>query len=222
MSYAPIRKITNSGSRKNTGFFPSIKNERPVAFESLLERDYMYLLEYDDDVITYKEQPLTISYCLDNRIRRYTPDFSVKRKNKTQLIEIKPQSKLKKILYDDYMLKKYNAAALFCKSNGYSEFNIVTDEEIRSGHLLNNIKYLFSYSKLVVPAFEKLEIRNELMIGGRQQLTQLLSKLCKNDTHSYNYHAYILAMLFNKEIQTNLAEPICLKSYVYVEYTEVN
>jgi hypothetical protein len=206
--YIAARKIKNSGTKKNTGFFPSIKNERPVAFESLLELDYMYLLEFDSDVIGYKEQPITIKYCYSNRNYKYTPDILVQRKNGIQIIEIKPQSKLQKILSDDFMLKKYNAAAQYCKSKGYSEFKIITDEEIRSGNILKNIKYLFSYSRLDIPASYKMRIRNELMLSGSVQISQLLSEICESEDQVSKYYSYILSLLYHKEIMTDLQNPI--------------
>lgn len=63
-----------------------------IWYESLSERDYMYLLEIDPDVLSYSSQPLKIIYTLDNRQRRYTPDFLVERRRQKQIIEIKSAS----------------------------------------------------------------------------------------------------------------------------------
>ena len=81
----PVRKITNQGNKKKIGFFPSEKNGRSTAWESLVERDFMYLLEFDSSVISYIEQPLTISYKDNGKNYKYTPDLMVVRKNKTQI-----------------------------------------------------------------------------------------------------------------------------------------
>lgn len=214
MDHIPTRKITNTGTRKNTGFFPSQKNERPVAFESLLELDYIYLLEFDDDVVKYTEQPLTITYTISNRSYKYTPDFLVERKNKTQLIEIKPESKLQIILNDESKFNKYKAAAQYCKSKEYSSFEIVTDNDIRNGNLLNNVKFLFAYHNVNVPAINKLKIRNELVANGPQQICQLLTELCENETQFSKFFSYILSLLYSHEIRTNLLEPINKNSIV--------
>ncbi len=218
--YKPVRKIKNSGTKKNTGFFPSKKNERPVAFESLLERDYLYLLEFDCDVISYKEQPITISYYYSHNSYRYTPDFWVQRKNKTQLIEIKPKSKLQSILSDNFKSKKFMVAAQYCKSNNVSEFKIVTDEEIRQGNILNNIKYLFSYSRLDMPASIKLKIRNELIVSGPQPIFKLLSNVCDSSDYS-KYYSFILSMVYNQEIFIDLQTPISTSSLIQIKYTRV-
>ena len=61
-----VRRITNGG-RKVIGKFPSIKNGGMVWWESQIERDYFYLLEFDSDVIIYWAQPLKIRYYLDGR-----------------------------------------------------------------------------------------------------------------------------------------------------------
>ena len=43
----PIRKIPKYGAQKNIGKFSSVKTGRVAWYESLLERDYMYLLDFD-------------------------------------------------------------------------------------------------------------------------------------------------------------------------------
>ena len=51
------RKITNRGSKKVIGKFPSLKMNTTIWWESQLERDYIYLLEIDPDVTAYQGQP---------------------------------------------------------------------------------------------------------------------------------------------------------------------
>lgn len=46
----------------------------------------MYLLETDPDVLSYQSQPRSIFYTLDNRKRRYNPDFLVERRSKKLLL----------------------------------------------------------------------------------------------------------------------------------------
>ncbi len=77
----PVRKITNSGSRKNTGYVPSLKNERPIAYESLLERDCIYLFEFDDAISSYSEQPFKITYHIQNRSSIFISPSKIKYKS---------------------------------------------------------------------------------------------------------------------------------------------
>ena len=62
-------------------------------WESQIERDFIYLLEFDSEVLSYQEQPLRIQYVRDGRVHKYTPDFLVKRANRRQIIEVKPERK---------------------------------------------------------------------------------------------------------------------------------
>ncbi|HEU5379687.1 MAG TPA: TnsA endonuclease N-terminal domain-containing protein, partial [Ktedonobacteraceae bacterium] len=72
----PVRNVSNHGGNM-TGAIPSRKLGRMVHFESLTERAYIYLLEHDDQVTRYEEQPCTIHYHVEEQRRRYTPDFAV-------------------------------------------------------------------------------------------------------------------------------------------------
>lgn len=89
----PVRKITNSGTKKNIGKFPSVKMQTSVWYESHLERDYIYLLEIDPDVLSFSGQPFKITYSLDGSQRKYTPDFFVTRGQGVQVVEVKPADK---------------------------------------------------------------------------------------------------------------------------------
>ena len=70
----PVRNVSNRGGNA-IGRFPSLKMQRMIAFESLLERDFIYLLDYDAAVTWFEEQPLTIEYQHEGKLRHYTPDF---------------------------------------------------------------------------------------------------------------------------------------------------
>ena len=56
-----------------TKFF-SNKSRRRLLSEFTLERDYYHYLEWDDSVEKYMEQPCTVQYYHDGKLRNYTPD----------------------------------------------------------------------------------------------------------------------------------------------------
>jgi hypothetical protein len=89
-----VRKISNAGCKKVIGKFPSIKMQTAIWWESQIERDYIYLLEIDPNVISYQGQPFKISYQEKGKPRTYIPDFWVKRKQQEQVTEVKPNSKI--------------------------------------------------------------------------------------------------------------------------------
>jgi hypothetical protein len=57
----PVRKIPKN-YRGVTGLVASELNAKQTAFESTLERDFMLLVEFDPNVLSYEEQPVRIDY----------------------------------------------------------------------------------------------------------------------------------------------------------------
>ncbi len=215
MNNASSRKITNIRSTKKTGCFPSKKNGRNIRFESLIERDYIHLLEFDNDVLSYIEQPITIKYSHNNKKYRYTPDFKVIRKEKIQLIETKPHSKYSRILEDENKRRKFDAALNYCAYNNY-EFKVVTDSNIRNGNLLRNIKYLFMYSSINVPAIEKDCLINKISLIMPISINELLDELRLDNSSKSQYQRYIFSLLYAQHLLTDLTQAISLKSYIWI------
>jgi hypothetical protein len=129
------------------GFFPSLKMGRLLWFESYLERDFMILLDFDPDVEAFYEQPLTINYQANGRAYKYTPDFRVVRGQRTALIECKPKARVD----TPENSRKFRAAQDFC-AQAHWDFFVVTDEELRRGFRLPNIKLLTRYARLEGPS----------------------------------------------------------------------
>src|SRR5947209_3693432 len=121
-----VRKITNKGGKKVIGKFPSHKMRRLICWESQIERDYIYLLEFDPAVVSYAEQPLRISYHLDGKERHYTPDFLVKRVDKNLIVEVKQVEEAQK----EEKQRLFRIASAICARDNY-EFVVVTDTMIR-------------------------------------------------------------------------------------------
>jgi hypothetical protein len=140
-----VRKPSNKGGvRKNIGKFPSLKVGRNIWWESLLERDYIHLLEFDSDVTKYEEQPVRVAYPFEGRVRHYTPDFLVERKDGRRIIvEVKSKEKASTEEFRLFLL----AVAPVIQKLGY-EFIVVTDEMIRVEPLLENVKILWGYSRV--------------------------------------------------------------------------
>jgi len=132
LNLKPTRRITKS-HRSITGKKPSKKTGNSHRFESALERDYITLLEFDDQVDYYIEQPLAIHYLHDGNDRVYTRDFFVVYKSsantKPLLSEIKYKADL--ALHEADYKPKFNAAIKFSYENGY-QFSIITEDSIRT------------------------------------------------------------------------------------------
>lgn len=138
----PVRRIPRFGAQKNIGKFASVKTGRVAWYESLLERDYMYLLDFDPEVTYWHEQPLKIRYVLDGKTHFYTPDLEVDRDAKKQLVEVKSQEQVESGKFDSL----FAAATSVSKDEGY-EFVIATDQFIRQQPRLDSVKKLWKYAR---------------------------------------------------------------------------
>ena len=122
-----VRKVSNRGGNV-IGYFPSIKMQRMIAFESLIERDYLYLLDYELGVEWFEEQPLTIEYRHKGKPFHYTPDFHTVEAGRYVLVECKPHALVDK----EENQRKFRAARTWCTNRGW-KFRVVTDRDIRTG-----------------------------------------------------------------------------------------
>lgn len=141
----PIRKIKKN-YRSVTGTFASIKNNRNIFYESLLERDCFLLLEFDDTVESYEEQPLKIPYTRYGKKINYTPDCLVHYNNGILpcIIEVKFSNEIKEkkvFLQDKFeQIEKYLA-------NNDMNFKLFTEIDVDEIYL-ENIKFIYNYSVL--------------------------------------------------------------------------
>jgi hypothetical protein len=137
-----VRKISNAGRRQVIGKFPSIKMKTVIWWESQIERDYIYLLEIDPNVISYQGQPFQISYQQQGKSRIYTPDFFVKRNQIQQVVEVKANSQINKLQNK----RLWQIITNWCQKQNW-QFLVITDQMIRQQPKLNNIKLLFKYAR---------------------------------------------------------------------------
>ncbi|HEV2864651.1 MAG TPA: TnsA endonuclease N-terminal domain-containing protein [Pyrinomonadaceae bacterium] len=149
-----VRRPSNRGGiRKNIGKTPSLKAGRPVWWESLLERDLVHLLEIDPDVVTYSEQPFRVLYSFEGKIRRYTPDFLVERKNKWQVVEVKSKEKASSEAFRLFRLStepeilKHARKFMADDDKRVCEFVVATEDKIRVQPRLENVKILRGYAR---------------------------------------------------------------------------
>lgn len=148
----PVRKATNRG-RNIIGYFPSIKMGRMINFESLIERDFIYLLDFEPGVEQFCEQPMTIEYHYEGKKRRYTPDFHVVHSGQDLLFECKP----KRMVDDPENQLKFEAARRWCSEQGWT-FGLVTDERLTANFRVENVKLLTRFARYVVDAEVKGQI----------------------------------------------------------------
>lgn len=206
----PVRRVSNRGGNV-IGLFPSVKMRRMVAFESLIERDYLYFLDYDADVEWFEEQPLTIEYPCEGKTLHYTPDFHTVEAGRDVLVECKPLAFVDR----DENQRKFKAAHIWCEGRGWI-FHIVTDDELRTGSRLENVKLLTRYARHIVEPQAKGGIYALLHAA---QAAMSMDELAKSiiGVDYATATATILCMAFHHEIHIPLEEgPIFGGTSIYL------
>ncbi|MCC5796352.1 MAG: hypothetical protein JJU48_03390 [Methylophaga sp.] len=135
------RKITNHGREMVTGGFASKKNKMIVKWESQIEQDFLFHLEFDDSVLSYRSQAYRLDYNFEGKVTHHFPDIQVTRANgQIDYYEIKP---LDKTTSDKFKSRtKAIAERMASLGHGYA---VVTDADIRIQPRLENLKILYRY-----------------------------------------------------------------------------
>lgn len=224
------RKIGPKPSSASGRFISRKQNNRIIQFESSLERDFIYLCEFDNNIIRYIDQPTKIEY-IDSKGKKriYTPDFLVEyKKNQKQsdIIEIKYSNYLSKNshLYEE----KFHHARLYCKKNALT-FSVLTEKDIREGQksYLTNISFLLKHRETIGRSKSSLhnDIDIEISLNLIKEL-RLKNKTSINDlleTYSSKYITdrdplyYIWFLISNNYISCNLKELLTKNSLIWVE-----
>ncbi len=144
-----VRKVVTPSGRGVRGYFPSRKIGRMVAWESLLERDAILLLEYSSAVIRYAEQPARVNFLHEGKIRLYIPDFSAEICNIGNIhVEVKPSAKL---LVGSKTANLLDSIASHYRSTD-TAFRILTEKELRRQPRLTNLRLLAYHSGRLHPS----------------------------------------------------------------------
>jgi hypothetical protein len=204
----PVRKVSNRGGNI-IGRFPSLKLGRMIDFESLIERDFIYLLDFEQDVTSFTEQPLTIAYEYEDKVLHYTPDFYITRNDRHILVECKPEKRVN--LAENQ--RKFAAAQAWCGTRGW-EFQVVTDDQLRHGHRLANIRLLTQFARYNISVETKNRIRACLSAASATiTIADLMVNVHPQQPHLVKIPIYHMA--FHHELTLDLDDaPLSLNSPV--------
>ena len=139
----PVRTPSNRYGKNIVGKFPSLKLGRMVSFESRIERDQIYLMEYDPDIVLYEEQPLVIEYTCAGKRYKYYPDFKVVTSRGQHLLL---ECKAEKYVNKDSNQRKFAAGKSWCAKHNW-EFRLITEQVIRAGFRLENVMLLWQFAR---------------------------------------------------------------------------
>jgi hypothetical protein len=184
-----------------------------IWWESQIERDYLYLLEIDPDVLSFKEQPFIITYISLGKSKKYIPDFVVTRTQKTQVVEVKPLNQV----YSDKNLHKFRHIAPIVIAQNM-EFIVVTDHMIRVQPKLNNIKLLYKYARVPLSLSNYLDCLEYFQTTPDTSF-QKASQDLKAKGVSKNI---LLRLLWSGFLVTDLMKPITEDSSIQISLNPCN
>lgn len=145
-----VRKVVTRSSCHFRGYFPSLKNGHPVAWESQLEGGFFRLLELSPSVLRYEVQPSRERIPMGETFVDYVPDLRVFLVDGGEWwFEVKPE---KKLLVSS-VKQKMNAAEIYFSATNRN-FSIVTDTLIWREPLARNLQEILYHRRgpLMLPS----------------------------------------------------------------------
>jgi hypothetical protein len=190
------------------GEFPSLKLGRMVRYSSTIERDLLYFLEYWRTVTWYQEQPRTIEHVMeDGQVRHYTPDYEIHEGPIRILAECKPTARLESAQAE----QQRHIGQAWAEINGY-RFVTFTDNELRTGHQLENLKLLWRYARL-----RNLQLKQRILDEIKYQASSSVDGLCQQ-LHILPEDAMpmVCYLLFHQQLHTDLNIPFGTSTLVWI------
>ncbi len=206
-----VRKVKKSHISV-TGYSSSYKNKRQINLESKLEHDFYLLLEFDEQVKSYKEQPFNIYYIYQDKKRRYTPDALVNYIDGTQKVfEVKP---IFKIQNDIELQEKIELQKQKIKKEKNLELSIFTDANIDKIYM-DNIKIIYNFAFIKENKEIENKIKNELLkLNIQIQIKELLDRITNNQFDRLKYIPYIWNLVFNNPRCVDFTKKITMASTI--------
>lgn len=193
-----------------TGGYSSRKNKTMDGFESLLEKEYLLLLDFDDNVEGFEVQPVRVpvhgtprGYVPDVLVK-YRPDMRTGEMRRPELTEVKTTQDL--VRNAEKYAPKFEAGRQYALERGWV-FRIVTETDIRNPRL-NNLKFLREYRNIKIEP-EDVQVVRECLgrFRGKASSLALLACLAATDDEKLRWMPIIWSMVLHKQLGTNLDEP---------------
>lgn len=197
------RKIKPSKKGSFRGYLPSRKCDEMVSWESLLEKDFIKILDFDPSIEKIQSQPKKIDYRYKGKLHKYFPDFLAVTKDKhTFLFEVKPEDKL-----DDEKNKvKFEVGKIFCEKKGW-KFKVVTEKDIRKGFLIQNLDKIRKIDERTTKQSTIMQIYRYLEVNGKCKIRDI-RKNFSNIIANAEIDANLYFMIYNHYFEIDLINEI--------------
>jgi hypothetical protein len=192
--------------KKMTPRLASDKLSRLVTCDSYLEKDFFLQLDFDPAVIAWRDHPFRIPYLYQGQLHRYTPDALVLRRRSSGLVRQVVEVKSTHLLEKDQVRRVIEVGERFCAAKGW-EYKLMTERELRSGHLLENIKRIRRYRKQWPPMHLLFALKKRLSsMGGWAPIAELAGTVESLDADYLIPCIY--SLLYHKVLFADLRSPL--------------
>jgi len=211
----PVRKIPKN-YRNVTGVAASGKAVGSAQFESTLERDFLALLDFSQEVERYEVQPIKIEWCDEHGdARSYTPDvlveFIPELNRQPWLCEVKYRADIKK--HWPTLHPKFRQGIRTAKQRSW-RFRLVTEVEIRTP-LLTNVRFLAPFRFRSIPATNIETLLTALSAAGRATLGDLLQTVADDVWQRAEYIPALWHLLACHRIGADLDTELTMDSPIW-------
>lgn len=212
-------------TRRSVSGVYAFRGETAIEFESTLERDFLVRAEFFLNVLDVIPQPVRIPFRgVNGQEYHYTPDFLVYYRlgnrryvdyPKPLLVEVKPEQEWR--LHWRAWSAKWKAASRYAQEQGWT-FRIHDESRIRD-EVLNNIRFLERYRRLLFPPEQTQAILVDLHAMGSTPIHYLLAR---HFTGLYRAEgiAHLWHLLATRQLDGDLSKPLCESTEVWVPTNE--
>jgi hypothetical protein len=194
---APVRRPgAYQRQRHMPGHWFSTTAGRFLEYESLLERDWMLLLDFDRDVEWICEQPLRLRYRKDGKLASHVPDLLLWRAGRPELCDVKSEERLE----DREFVAQVKATGLACSEAGFG-YRVLSEPDRQ---LLVNVRWLAGFRERPAdPDGERARMLSILAAGPRT-----IGELVRGAREPMLARPVLMHLLWAGEALTGLAGPI--------------
>jgi hypothetical protein len=194
---APVRSPgAYQRQRHMPGHWFSTTAGRFLEYESLLERDWMLLLDFDREIEWICEQPLRLRYRKDEKAVSHVPDLMVWRGGTPELCDVKSVERLE----DPEFQAQVRATGLACAEAGMG-YRVLAEPDRQ---LLVNVRWLAGFRER--PA--DLDGARARMLSALAAGPSTVGKLVSGAREPMLARPVLMHLLWAGEALADLAEPI--------------
>lgn len=206
MRCAPVRRAgVYQRQRHMPGLWFSTTVGRFMEYESLLERDWMLLLDFDREVEWMCEQPLRLRYVKEGKSASHVPDLLAWRAGKPELCDVKSEERVE----DPEFRAQVQATGLACAAAGLG-YRVLSEPDRQR---LVNVRWLAGFREPPAdPDGERARILLSLLAAAPATICELVSGAVEPALA----RPVLMHLLWTGEAMVDMTAPISGDSRVWI------